>query len=206
MSRSGSKKKQKEIAGKTAAVTAFLSPVWRALAWPRIYGWVGIVFALSGLWFLPSGLVLRSRAASLAEETPGAREAAESARHLGFGEVGPIETTTSEGKGAVGPTATTTSEGKKVWSAPFGFMAPSLRRERNESDPAGSPPSYVVPDPLAGRSLAVAREGAEANARASVVFGAFCLVVAGFWWGFRLLDPSVRSAAPPATAGEPGAR
>jgi hypothetical protein len=189
LSRSGSKRKrkEKEVAGKMAAATAFLAPVQRALAWPRIYGWVGTVFALSGLWFLPSGLVLRSRAASLAEETPGAREAAESARHLGFGEVGPVETVTPDGK--------------KRWGGPFGFMAPSLRRERDEGDPAGSPPSYVVRDPLAGRSLVIAREGAEANARASIVFGVFCLAVAGFWWGFRLLDPSVRRAAPPASAG-----
>lgn len=188
-----------------AAVTAFLSPVQRALAWPRIYGWVGIVFALSGLWFLPSGLVLRSRAASLAEGTPGAREPAESARHLGFGEVGPAETVVR----------TKTGEDEKRWSPPFGFMAPSLRRERREDGPGEDRPGksgpgkdgreerrpeHVVPDPLAGRSLVIAREGAEANARASIVFGVFCLAVAGFWWGFRLMDPSVRSAAPPASA------
>ncbi len=186
MSRSGSKKqkeKEKEVAGKTAAITAFLQPVQKALAWPRIYGWVGIVFALSGLWFLPSGLLLRSRAASLAEETPGAPEAAESARHLGFGEVGPVETITPKGK--------------KRWSSPYGFMAPSLRRERDGSDSAEGRPSYAVRDPLAGRSLIIAREGAEANARVSMVFGVFCLVVSGFWWGFRLMDPSVRSAARP---------
>jgi hypothetical protein len=190
LSSSGSKKrkKEKEAAGRMAAVTAFLSPVRGALAWPRIYGWVGIAFAFSGLWFLPSGLVLRSRAASLAEGAPGAREAAESARHLGFGEVGPLETATSEGE-------------KKRWSSPFGFMAPSLRRERDEGDPAGGRPSYAIQDDLAARSLVIAREGAEANARASIVFGVFCLAAAGFWWGFRLLDPSVRRAAPAASAG-----
>ncbi len=188
--------------------TTFLSRLQWALAWPGLYGWVGIAFALSGLWFVPSGLALRSRGASLSEEGPRAPGVAESARHLGFGEVGPAETVAR----------TKTGEDRKGWSPPFGFMAPSLRQERREDGPGkvghgkDGPgnvghekrrPEYVVPDPLAGRALVRAREGARANARSSIVFGVFCLAASGFWWGFRLLDPHARLSAT-AQAGNDG--
>ena len=177
-------------ASRTVEALAFLSPIRKVLAWPGLYGWVGTAFALAGLWFLPTGLVLRSKAAGLKEPGPGAREAADGARHLGFGEVGPAETVTREGE--------------KRWSAPFGFMAPSLRRERGEHDSKEGRPIYVVRDPLAGRSLVLAREGAEANARSSIVFGVFCLAVAGFWWGFRVLDPMTRGRGRAQKADEAG--
>lgn len=199
MSRS---RQKKERAPKAAGTTTFLSRLRLALAWPGLYGWIGIVFGVSGLWFLPSGLVLRGRAAILSEEGPRAHEAAQSARHLGFGEMEPTETLVR----------TRTGVDKKRWSPPFGFMAPSVRRERSEGGVGNigreERPVYMVPDPLTDRTLVRAHEGARANARASIVFGVFCLAVSGFWWGFRLLDPVARlsEAARAGKDGSPSGR
>jgi hypothetical protein len=56
------------------------------LAWPRLYGWIGIVFLVAGVWFVLSWGLLRSAAGRMEPGGAGAREAALGTRGLGFGE------------------------------------------------------------------------------------------------------------------------
>jgi hypothetical protein len=173
---------------KADAVRAFLSRLPRALAWPGLYGWIGIVFAAVGAWFAVGSGLLYSKLSRLEEPGHAAALAAESARRRGFGE-------TARQKGP-----------------PFGFMSPALRPRRpatSEGPDAARPKrarggdmgrTRVVPDPLEGRALEAAREGVRANAGSSAVFGAFCLVTSAFWWGFRLFDPGARTRPAPEAA------
>jgi hypothetical protein len=143
-----------------------------------IYGWVGAAFAAAGLWFTVGGAVLSSRLSPSPEAQDSRRPAASrSARRLGFGEVAPRRSETEDGR--------------KVRPAPYGFLAPALRR-RPAEDP-DAPARHALPEPLDGKARLAAAEGVSANARSSLVFGLFCLAASAFWWGFRLLDPAANA-------------
>jgi hypothetical protein len=55
------------------------------MEWPGMFGWLGTIAALAGLWFGVSALVLGSAAERMESEGPEAREAAVGAFRLGFG-------------------------------------------------------------------------------------------------------------------------
>jgi hypothetical protein len=263
----------KEREESTGGALGSLTGVWRALAWPGLYGWVGVAFALAGLWFLPSGLVLRSKAALLGQkgagldpgdaafakkvgdareflrlrdsyidlerkkkqrkekesereeirsvpQLAGRPEALERAieslakriafltkdiekreRKLGLAGLG-VDEFRRRYEAATAPyyelKAEVLSPAESARGLGFGehFLGPVLR-------------DLAVTDELVGRfgrlpgrelrelwdrdTVERARMTTDANARASLVFGAFCLAVSGFWWGFRFLDPATRA-------------
>jgi len=57
-----------------------------ALAWPGLFGWLGTIFALAGLWFVGSALVLRSAAAGMRDDDPDALTHLDGIRGAGFGD------------------------------------------------------------------------------------------------------------------------
>ena len=291
MGRAESKKEQagngKVPAGKAGAALHLLSCVERALAWPGLYGWVGIVFALAGLWFLPSGLVLRSKAALLKEKDAGfdPEDAAFVAKVGDAREFLRLRGSYVDLERKKRQRTEEEAEKERIASNPeFAERAKALERtieslakrivsvtkeiERRErklglaglpSDEfrrryeAATAPYYELKaevlspaesarrlgfgehflNPVLSpvlRDLAVTEDLVErfgqlprselrelwdkdvverarmttgANARVSVVFGVFCLAVSGFWWGFRLLDPSARRGTRAETGGAP---
>ena len=86
-----SKKKDKDK-DKSDAGNPTVRKLWRALEWPGLLGWFGIIFAVASVWFFVSSIMLGEGASKLDVKSPdavdgnAAADVAKSVSSLGFGD------------------------------------------------------------------------------------------------------------------------
>ncbi len=72
--------------GKSAGPAVPWKRLLASLEWPGLFGWLGTIFGVAGLWFVVSAFLLSAVASRMRDDDPATLAEADGARRLGFGE------------------------------------------------------------------------------------------------------------------------